>query len=378
MKEAKYLLKIVKCFLLEKEIEVNQDIDEEKLYQLAKINSLSNFLENWAQKHAKSEKIKDKIYEDYVAQIVKDTNQNIETEKILNTLEKNNIKTLVVKGVLMKNIYPQNYMRQMSDIDILVDINNFKKATKIIENMSYRKYYNHEKHLVFSKPPFIFIELHRKLVLEKDVIGYEYFNDIWPLCTKYKDYKNIYQLDIDNAYIFCIIHLLSHFKFTGIKVKDILDVYLYHENYKDTLNYDKLSRIFENLGIQYFAENIKNIAYKWFGTDEIEDFDEVEKFILKGSSLDNRVNYSIGKSNGKFNFLMKELFPEMKIMQEKFPVLKKFPPLLPIMWITRIARDITSKSIPLKSRFDTIKLIKGADAEDIQKIKDIYHELGIK
>ena len=378
MKEAKYLLEIIKCFLLEQDLDVNDDIDEKKLYQLAKVNNLSNFLQNWSQKYCKSEEIRNQIYEDYVAQIVKDTNQNIETEKILNALEKNHIKTLVVKGVLMKDLYPQNYMRQMSDIDILVDVNNFKKATQIMENMNYQKYYNHEKHLIFSKPPFIFVELHRKLVLKKDMIGYEYFDDIWPLCIKYNNYENIYQFDLDHAYIFCIVHLLIHFKFTGIKVKDVLDVYVYNETYKDVLNYDKLSQIFKRLEIQDFAENIKNIAYKWFGTDKIEDFNEVEKFILKGSNLNNRVNYSIGENNGKFKFLIRLLFPEMKIMQEKFPVLKKFPPLLPFMWITRIIRDIGSEGFSLKTKFNTIKLIKEADPKDIQKIKDIYDKLGVK
>jgi len=357
----------------------NSDIDEEKLYQLAKINKLSNFLENWAQKYCQSKEVKNLINQDYTAQIVKDTNQNIEIQKILNAFEKNKIKTLVVKGALMKNIYPQNYMRQMCDLDILVDTNHFKKASQVMDNIGYHKHFNHEKHLVFEKLPFMIVELHRKLVLEKDVVGYEYFSDIWPLCIKYKDYENIYQLDIDNAYVFCMVHLLIHFKFTGIKVKDILDVYLYNETYKDTLNYDKLSKIFDNLGIQDFAENIKNIAYKWFGTDEVEDFDEVEKFILKGSSLNNRVHYSIGVNNGKLNFLMKSLFPEMKTMREKFPILRKFPPLLPVMWITRIVKDIGEKrGISLKSRLNTIKLIKEADSKDIQKIKDIYDKLGVK
>ncbi len=378
MKEAKILLEIVKCFLWEKEYTSYNDIDEEKLYQLAKINNLSNFLENWAQKYCKSEKIKNQIDQDYTTQIVKDTNQNIEIEKILTTFEKNKIRTLVVKGALMKNIYPQNYMRQMCDVDILVEDINFQKSSQIMKNMGYHRCHNHEKHLVFEKVPFMIVELHRKLVLEKDVIGYEYFNNIWPICIKYKDYENIYQLDINNAYVFCILHLLSHFKFTGIKMKDILDVYLYNETYKNSLDYDKLSQIFEDFEIQDFAENIKNIAYKWFGTDNVDDFDEIETFILKGSNLNNRVNYSIGKNNGKFKFFIKLLFPEMKIMKEKFPILKKFPPLLPVMWITRIVKDIGPEGLPLKTRFDTIKLIKEANSEDVQKIKDIYDKLGVK
>lgn len=378
MKEAKSLLEIMKCFLNEKECTIHNDIDENKLYRLAKINGVSNFLQNWAQKYCKSEQIKKQIDKDYTTQIVKDTNQNIEVEKILRTLEENNIKTLVVKGVLMKDIYPQNYMRQMCDIDILVNDIDFKKTTKIMQNMGFKKFHNEEKHLIFLKPPFIIVELHRKLILQKDIVGYEYFNHIWSSCIKYKNYQNIYQLDLENAYVFCIVHLLVHFKFMGIKIKDILDVYLYNKHYHDLLDYDKLDKIFKDLHIPDFAENIKNIAYKWFGTDKIDDFNEIEIFILNGSNLNNSVNYSLGESTGKVNYLIKLLFPEMKIMKEKYPILEKFPPLLPFMWITRIFKNITPNAIPFKQRFNTIKLIKEADTKEIEKVKNIYHKLGVK
>ena len=48
------------------------------------------------------------------------------------------------------------------------------------------------------------------------------------------------------------------------------------------------------------------------------------------------------------------------------------------MWITRIVKDVASKETSLKTRFDTIKLIKEADTENVQKVKDIYNRLGIK
>ena len=287
-KEAKILLKIIKNFLSETETTIEKEIDEEKLYQLAKAHSVSNFLQKWAQKDCQSQAIKEEINQDYTSQIVKDTNQNIEIEKLLYRLEQNNIKTLVVKGVIMKDIYPQNYMRQMCDIDILVEDNDFKKVTKMIREMGFHKLYNHEKHLVLTKPPFMIIELHRKLILQKDVVGYEYFKDIWPLCMPYNNNKNIYQLDRTHAYVFCILHLLTHFKFTGIKIKDILDVYLYEETYKQDLDHEKLNQIFQDLDITDFAKNIKEISYKWFGEQALDEFDEVEKFILKGISRDRK------------------------------------------------------------------------------------------
>lgn len=378
MEEAKNLLEIIKCFLYEKECSIKEIKNEEKLYKLAKVNSVSNFLENWSQENCKSEKIKQKIYKDYAFQIVKDTNENIEIENILNNLEENNIRTLIVKGAIFKNIYPQNYMREMCDIDILVDEKDLKKASIIMKNMGYEKFTNHEKHLVFNKKPFFIVEIHRKLIIKKD-LGYEYFKDIWKLTKTYKEYKNIYQLDIENAYIFCILHLLIHFKFTGIKIKDILDVYLYNEKYKNILNYNKLEKIFTELGIVDFEANIKKIAYKWFNKENnIDEFTEVEKYILIGANSQNRVNYEISKNATKGKTVKNLLFPELNIMQEKYPVLKKAPILLPIMWTARVFKDVFSRAYPIKTRINTLKLIKKADNIDVKKIKEVYKELGIK
>lgn len=376
MEEAKSLLEIIKYFLWEKEYVPNHDIDEKKLYDLAKANHVSPFLQNWAQKQVRSQEIKNQIYQDYTIQIIRDTNQNIELDRILNEFENNHIKTLVVKGAIIKDIYPQNYIREMHDIDILVDSNDWKKAIKLMKNMNFSKDTDGEKHLVFTKRPFILVEMHKKLAVKEDT-GYAYLNDVWPLCVKYKNYHHIYQLDKENAYIFCMIHLLQHFKFTGIKIKDVLDVYLYNETYKDTLNYDLLNKILQDLEIKEFEQNIRNISYKWFGSDKVDEFNAMEYFILQGSSIHNRVNYSIGENDGKMKFFIKLLFPNMEIMKEKFPVLERFPLLLPVMWITRIVKKgIFSKQFLLN--FHTVKLINSADTKDVQKVKDIYHDLGIK
>ena len=378
MEEAKFLLKIMKCYLKNEDAGINENIDENKLYKLARKHLMSNFLYNWSVKNAKSAEIKNAIKTDYITQIFKDTNENIELKKILDEFEKENIQTVIVKGAVMKDIYPENYMRQMCDIDILVHESDFKKATKIMENLKFSKFYNHEKHLIFTKGQYITVEMHRKLILQRDSVAHDYFLNIWSQCEKYREYKNILVLNVDDAYIFCILHLLIHFKFNGILMKDLLDVYLYNEKYKNVMNYDKIFQKFKDFGIVEFEKNIKSIAYKWFSAEEIENFDEVEKFILKGANITTQINYSVSKNDKKSKYLLKLFFPEFDIMKEKYPVLNTVPVLLPFTWIARIFKDIFSKETTLQTRFDTIKLINSANQEDIENIKKIYEKLGIE
>lgn len=376
MEETKELLWIIRNFISNKKYMSEKDIDERKLYELAKKHKVNNFLKDWAEENCQSDEIKKLIQNDYNMQIMKDTNQNIELEKMLTEFEKNGIEAIIVKGAIIKEIYPQNYMRQMCDIDIMIHEKDFKKALKIMKNLGFYQFYNHEKHLTLKKDPFVVVEIHRKLILEKDV-GHDYFLDVWPRCVKYKNYKNIYQLSREDSYIFCILHLIIHFKSTGIHLRDVLDVYLYQEKYKDVLDYNKLKEQFIKLGVSDFEENIKKIAYKWFSSDKIEDFDEIEKFILNGTNLNNMVQYNIGKDEGRGKYLLNLFFPSYKVMKNKYPVLEKQPVLLPIMWGARIFKDIFSQETSLKTRFNTIKLIQNTKKEDVEKIQEIYKKLGI-
>lgn len=184
-------------------------------------------------------------------------------------------------------------------------------------------------------------------------------------------------MTIENAYIFYITHLIRHFKSFGIQIRDILDIYLYYEKFKNEFDYEKLNSKLSEFGIEKFEQNIRNIAYKWFGSEEDFEFNEVEKFILNGSSLKNQVNFGVDDKKGKSKYMRQLLFPEYKIMKEKYPILKKTPILLPATWVVRLLKDICSKEITVKQRIDTIKLIQEAKDEDVEYIHKIYEKLGI-
>ena len=84
MNEKKLLIEIIKKYIKDDKSEFQiQNIDEQELYSLAEKNKVSNYLIRWAKENAKNESIKKQIQEDFNLQILKDTNENIECEKIL-------------------------------------------------------------------------------------------------------------------------------------------------------------------------------------------------------------------------------------------------------------------------------------------------------
>lgn len=376
MQESKALLNIIRSFIKNKEYVSDVELDEEKLYNIAKKNMLESFLINWA-KDCKSENVKRKIQNDFNMQVIKDTNEEEELTKILNRFEEAGIKTIVIKGMTLKEAYPQSYMREVYDVDVFVEEKNVKECTKIMmQEFGYTRGHDFEdKHVNFYKPPFFSLELHRVLIVKKD-IGYEYFKDIWTKTQQYKDYKNILQLNIEDCYIHCILHILAHFKHTGIIVRQILDVYLYYEKYKNKLDYEKLRKVFSELNITEFEENIRQIAYKWFDADDIKDFSNEELFILNGAGDEVEVNYHILEKNGKFKYWWRMFFPKFEIMEEKYKVLKKAPVLLPAMYVVRLGKEVFSKKITGRA-LALMKMTKDVKEEEIDDMRKIYMNLGI-
>ncbi len=64
-------------------------------------------------------------------------------------------------------------------------------------------------------------------------------------------------------------------------------------------------------------------------------------------------------------------------MKGKYPILEKMPILLPFTWGARILKDVFSKATSMNERFETIKLIKGTNSEEVTKMQEIYQKLGI-
>ena len=375
MQEAIELFEIIKCFLYRKEYVPKKKIDEVKLYNLAAQNSVSSFLYDWAKK-CESQEVKQAIINDFNRQIIRDTNFNLEAKNIFEQFEKNKIDTVLVKGITMKEIYPQDYIRPMCDIDLLVHSEDVDRVSEMMKEMKYNKEEDIQRHLSFEKKPFFLVEVHRNLVSETEVF-FEYFKNIWTQVVKYQDYQHVYRLAINDTYLFCIIHLYLHFKYAGNDIKDMLDVYLINEKYKNEFDFEKIHQKLEEFGIAEFEKNIKQIAYKWFSDEVIEDFDSVEKYILKGESLSNFYHFSVLEKKGKKAYFVARFFPGLQEMKRKFLVLEKLPFLLPIMWCVRIVKGIFSRYHTWGDRAEVAKMVKNTSKEELEEIKMVYQKLGI-
>lgn len=386
-----YLLVIIKAILNNNKLEKNSKICNEQLYQLAKFHSLEHLL--YYQIHLfDDEVIIKEIKKSYQLQIQKAAILDAELETICETLEKEKVKHLVLKGSIIKHLYSSFEMRSMSDLDILYEVNDRKKISNIFKELGYsqKDKGSDSHHDVYMKRPFMNVEMHKQMI--DDVFDWaKYYATIWDNVILKPDKNYEYYLSNEDFYIFHICHAGKHFQNGGTGVRTIIDEYLFLKKYNNLLNWDYINLELAKLNLTLFEKNIKNLSRYWFSDDtnftqeEILFLKELTNFIAKSGTYGTSKQYMIQQgfvssdmletiSKSRFKYLINKLFPSYSQMKRKFTILKKWPILLPIFWIWRIIRSIFRKNHNVFNQMHTLTSIK---EEEIKRYQELREKTGI-
>ena len=202
--------------------------------------------------------------------------------------------------------------------------------------------YESDHELVWQRGEFT-IELHKRLVPSYNKDYYEYFGDGWKLGTIKDDDTNEYFMSAEDAFIYSFVHYAKHYRDGGIGVKHVTDFYVVMDKNKG-LDFDYIEKELEKLQLLKFWKNTKKLLDVWFNScesDEITDF-MTQRIFDSGAygTLENKLNSeairtsNTGK-NVKAKKILRVIFPTYAGMSQKYPILKKAPVLLPVMWVVR-------------------------------------------
>ena len=386
-KEGKYLIKIISSVINNIKLhQLEDEIDYNMLFKLAKFHSVESLLYRGIIKNEISipSDILKQLEKINTINIYKEATQDVEKTAIATALEKNNIKHMFLKGVIIKKMYPVNYLRSMADIDILVEKGMLKKVKAVMKSLNYKVNKIGGNHDVYYKRPFMNIEMHRNMIDEKYEFA-KYYQNIWSKLIK-SDNKNYeYYLTDEDYYIYLVAHLAKHFANGGTGIRSIIDIYIYLEH-KRELNWKYINEEFSKLQLSQFSENIKRLAYYWFGDGEVrEDLDLISEFIIGSGTYGITTNSMIvngfmgeesdSLSSGKLRYIFKKTFLPYKDMKIIFPVLKYLPFLLPIYWAIRLMKILFKRTKTVKSVY---KDLKNIDKNKVEKVKEVHNKVGIK
>ena len=264
-----------------------------------------------------------------------------ESKKIQDALEQREIWFMPLKGIILRNYYPQKHMRQMSDNDILYDASRSKEVQLVMESFGYKLLTSHAIHQDdYRKPPFFHFEMHKMLFYSNRKFHdyYQHIEQKLVGTTYRKRFTN------EDFYIYMIAHEYMHYYRNGTGLRSLLDTYVFLKQNNENLKWKYIKSEIQKLGIMDFEKKNRELSLKVFSSGNIDDLDKEELdmlscFIASGAygteeqGIINRL-----KRDGKVKYLLHKAFLSMDEIEKYYSFFYKHKIFLPILPIYRIIK----------------------------------------
>ena len=263
-----------------------------------------------------------------------------ETEQIEAALEAAGIPFVILKGSVLRRLYPEPWMRTSCDVDVLVHPEDLAAAEAYLAaRLGYRREGDGPHDVTLVSEGGVHVELHFSLVEERRAKGaYRMLNRVWDHAAPREGWRFNYELSDEFFYFYHVAHMAKHFFEGGCGVRAFLDLW-----FLEQLPHDEAARdaLLAEGGLSSFAKTARTLCRRWFSGEEYhaDAFAEmVEQFVLFGGVYGSKENYVAihqNRAGGKGRYVLARMFLPYEEMKYFYPVLKKAPFLLPVFWVWR-------------------------------------------
>ena len=340
------------------------------------------------------DKVKDLKKEVFFTGVTQISNMS-KLEKVFNEFSKENVPVIVLKGLVVREYYPQPEQRSMSDADIFVKAKDINKSKKILIDLGYTEIdAEASHHIKYIKSGYPMIELHWH-VMKRDGFSNEldlFEDDIWDrtIEVKVKGAK-VLSLGYEDLALHLCMHMAAHLAASGFGVRQIADLVLLVEKKGHLIDWTLFINKAEEFGFKKFIIimfKICNILFSMdipkemavYKIDDEEMFESLISTIFDGgvygkkdmaSNFANQVafNYKGKDSNatiGAIRRYFRFIFPSIETMSDKYSYARKIRILTPIAWIHHLFSGIFRKEYNFT---DKIRFLTKGAKESVEKNK---------
>ena len=304
---------------------------------------------------------------------------NYELTRICETLEKAQLPFLPLKGSVLRQYYPEPWMRTSCDIDVLVHEADLDRAIAVFEDeLNYRveAKSTHEVLLVTKNKQHI--ELHFNLIEDYWLKGASVIlNSVWDAATLCDSWTYQYEMPDELFYFYHIAHMAKHVENGGCGIRPFLDIWVL--THRVSFDRNKRERLLADGGLSAFARQAERLTEIWFGTGEYDDAaHRLEQYILSGGVYGNLVNcVSVQqvKRGGKLRYAWSRIWLPYGTMRVYYPSLDGKPKLLPLYEVYRWGRLLLCGGVTRS--VNELRLNSSISEERSEEAGTLLSELGL-
>lgn len=362
---------------------VPQGITIEEITDIAKRNHMEYLLlgallrtDNLSESHA------GELRSRVMRSLMRTMTQVTEFRALEKSFEEAGVKNQAMKGARMKFIYPAPEMREMSDVDVLIDAACMKQAAQLLTEKGYTLAQSIKHHDIYKKPPFMVVEVHRAMY-DKTVDGgqYKYFSNFSKAVLQ-DGMKYTYDFNREDFYVYMMAHMAKHFYTMGCGIRNLVDIYVYQEKYGAVLNKAYVKEELKKCGILEFTNHMEKLATIWLKGEKTSMFyDDLFQYMMDSgiygkdeNGIWNKFSEEKMKDKDATPSQLKRwyYFPPLSYMSEYYPWLSGRSYLLPVAWGVRAWGGVFKRKGVQKR-----KMLHEINEDKVKTYQTIYQNMGL-
>lgn len=308
-----------------------------------------------------------KIQQKVFSAVLSQTKRTSQFKKIYQELIDNDIKPIVLKGIILRQLYGDLCdHRPSGDEDVLVRSEDFFKVRDILINNGFisnnemitEKMLANIQEITFKNPDSgLSIEIHLNLIGNENKTRQKmnrYFKNVFEKSVLLNiDGQNFYTLDYTSNYIYLFFHFFKHLSLCGVGVRQLLDMFRFAEKYHEFIDWKEVKNAIAALSAEKLYADVVEIGNKYMGFSMNNLFRTVSPERLLKDMLNTGVFGNATAENAGTRPMMmaavdgagkmrkiRTIFPSIGTLREYYTILFDHPYLLPFVWIWRIIRYI--------------------------------------
>lgn len=303
-----------------------------------------------------------------------------EQEAIAKVLEEGEIPFIPLKGAVLREFYPEDWMRTSCDVDILIHEENLERATDLLQTkLEYTPKGKTAHDVSFDSPGDVHLELHY-CVMEKSELGMlpAVMETIWEEAMPVKGKQ--YHMVLSDAMFYCyhIAHMAKHFGIGGCGMRPFLDIWVLRYSMDYVRN--EREELLRKSGLLSFAKAAEKLSDIWFSGAEKDPISaQLEQYILCGGlygGVENRIAAEHTRNVKGFRYVLSRLFLPYDIMKVQFPVLERQKWLLPFCQVGRWFRRLFDGGAYRAAK--ELQVNTSLPAERVQTTQELLQHLGLR
>lgn len=384
---------------------VHGRLDWERMFRIADYHRIANlvYLSLIGNSETVPERWKNRFFERYQEALHFGEKSAASEKEILTLFDMQQISCVVLSSTNFRNLYQLPEMGANASLRLLLDEESYTLAKGYLVDLGYETdtlYQGFGEHM--NGVSGFSVELYHKLPFELPSFE-KGMRKLTAKAAIAPDYSYIRVLSVDDSFTYRMGEAVYHYVNDALSLREVMDLYLCHRAWREHMNESYVMGRLSEQKIDKLAKKLLYISYMWFGDkeecgfespeEEMSAYDVPENRILSRGVITNETDeqalllmklihaeerreqrreqiqlwkdriQTIWKDIGRTR---RWIFPDYHYMCTVYPILEKFPFLLPWFWVARGIRFQGKKNKNSNSESSVPKM-QVSEAEQTKK-----------